>query len=287
MTWSDFDPSAVLLALRDVINMKIFVLGDRDVTPVTLLYLVGLYLLTTQVSRALQVAIARASGFRGVNIDESSLAVGQRFVHYLTLTVGVIVALASLGIDLGALVTAGAVFAVGIGLAMQNLAQNFVSGMILLMEGSIKPTDIVEVEGRVVQVKQMGMRATIARTRDGEHLIIPNNNLVQATVKNLTHEDRNVRISVLVGCGVRVGHDQGGAGAHGNGPKRAVAGAAPRAHPDLEVVRGFLGGLGDQRVGQRPVAFAPDAHGVGACGVGCTCGQRHHHRVSAGGCARR
>jgi len=86
-------------------------------------------------------------------------------------------------------------FPVGLGFAMQNIAQNFVSGLILLVERAIKPGDIVEVEGRVVRVLKMGIRTTIARTRDDEEIIIPNASLVQSSVKNYTLEDSYFRIS--------------------------------------------------------------------------------------------
>ncbi|NQW04924.1 MAG: mechanosensitive ion channel [Acidobacteria bacterium] len=57
---------------------------------------------------------------------------------------------------------------------MQSIAQNFVAGIILLAERSIKPGDILKVEGRVVRVLEMGIRASIARSRDGEDLVISN-----------------------------------------------------------------------------------------------------------------
>jgi small-conductance mechanosensitive channel len=91
------------------------------------------------------------------------------------------------------------VFAVGLGFAMQNLAQNFVSGVILLLERSIKPGDILEVESRVVRVQETGIRSTLVRTRDEEEMIVPNSTLVQATVKNFTLKDALYRVRVLVG----------------------------------------------------------------------------------------
>jgi small-conductance mechanosensitive channel len=108
-------------------------------------------------------------------------------------------ALQTAGVRLGALFAAGAVFAVGLGFAMQNLAQNFVSGVILLLERSIKPGDILEVEGQVVRVRETGIRSTLVRTRDEEEMIVPNATLVQATVKNYTLRDALYRLRVVVG----------------------------------------------------------------------------------------
>ncbi len=82
---------------------------------------------------------------------------------------------------------------------MQNIAQNFVSGLILLVERTIKPGDVLEVEGTVVRVVQLGIRATLARTREDEELIIPNATLVQSTVKNFTLRDPLFRVRAAVG----------------------------------------------------------------------------------------
>ena len=97
------------------------------------------------------------------------------------------------------MLAAGAVFAVGIGLALQDVAQNFISGAILIIDRSIRPGDVVELDGRVATVESMGLRATIVRTRDDERMIVPNRLLVQSVVKNLTLSDKAYRLRVGVG----------------------------------------------------------------------------------------
>ncbi|MET0790527.1 MAG: mechanosensitive ion channel domain-containing protein, partial [Polyangiaceae bacterium] len=76
---------------------------------------------------------------------------------------------------------------------------NFVSGVILLFERTIKPGDVIEVGGQIVKVHQMSIRATIVRTLDEEDVIVPNSSLVQSNVKNFTLEDNIYRVRVLVG----------------------------------------------------------------------------------------
>jgi len=105
----------------------------------------------------------------------------------------------TIGISLATVFAAGAVAAVAIGFALQNILQNFVSGIILLTERSIRETDILEVEGMTVRIVRMGARATVARTREEEELIIPNSILVQSTVKNLTLSDPEFRVRCRVG----------------------------------------------------------------------------------------
>lgn len=113
--------------------------------------------------------------------------------------VSVVAALQVAGVDIGTLLAASAVVAVGIGIAMQKVAENFVSGVILLAERSIREGDIVEFDGRVARVRTMGIRATVAVTLDEEELIVPNSLLAQAAVKNLTLTEAIYRLRVGVG----------------------------------------------------------------------------------------
>jgi small-conductance mechanosensitive channel len=82
---------------------------------------------------------------------------------------------------------------------MQNISQNFVSGVILLVERSIKPGDIIEVDNMVVKVERIGIRSTLVKTRNEEELIVPNSLLVQTIVKNYTLTDSSFLISTTVG----------------------------------------------------------------------------------------
>lgn len=170
-------------------------------TPITLTT-VGVFLLillaTWWLSRVAQRGTRRALG-RRPDADPATIAVSARLVHYAVLIIGLGIGLQTIGINLGALFAAGAFFAIALGFAMQNVAQNFVAGVILLTERTIKPGDVLQVEGSVVKVTHMGMRATVARSRDEEDLIIPNSLLVQNTVTNYTLRDSFFRVRATVG----------------------------------------------------------------------------------------
>lgn len=180
------------------INAPIITFGGTDVTLV-MIFVVGVMIVVTWwVSHILQRAVERAFRARGV-YDVGTVAVSKRLLHYTVMAIGLAIAIQQIGINLSALFAAGALFAVGLGFAMQNIAQNFVSGLILLVERPIKPGDVVEVEDRVVRVLKMGIRTTVARTRDEEAIIIPNSSLVQTPVKNFTLGDSIYRIRANVG----------------------------------------------------------------------------------------
>lgn len=181
----------------ELLDRTFFMVGGTRVTPALLAALLGVAAGTLLGSWFLQRLIGR--GLRALGVREGSVGVACRLVHYLALAAGLAVALDALGISLSTLFAAGAIFAIGIGFAMQNIAQNFVSGVILLLERTIKPGDVLEVEGRFVRVQDMGIRATIARTLDEEEIIIPNATIVQSTVKNYTLQSSIYRLRASVG----------------------------------------------------------------------------------------
>ncbi len=184
--------------VHGVLNFVLFTVGGTPVTLTTVFVAGALIILTWWVSNLLQRAVDRGFRARGVT-DVGTMQITKRLLHYGVMAIGLSIAITQVGIDLTALFAAGALFAVGIGFAMQNIAQNFVGGLILLVERAIKPGDILEVEGRVVRVLKMGIRTTIARTRDEEEIIIPNATLVQSTVKNYTLDDPTYRVRADVG----------------------------------------------------------------------------------------
>lgn len=170
-------------------------------TPVDVGNVVGFAIVivaTFLVSRFAQLLLAKAMHRRGMK-DVGTVGTAQRLVHYVLVVIGFGVAIETLGFDLTALFAAGAVVAVGLGFAMQSILQNFVSGFILLIERSVKPGDTIEVDGYIVKVVEMGIRATIVRNWDDEEIIIPNSTLVQSNVKNYTLRDDLHRLRSKVG----------------------------------------------------------------------------------------
>jgi len=175
-----------------------FDLGAARIDVGGLLAGAAVVLVTLWVSRVVERSAERALRLTRVT-DPATIAVFGRIAHYLVLVVGFGVAIEAVGINLTALFAAGAVMAVAIGFAAQNVLQNFFSGIILLSEGVIKPNDVLEVEGQVVRVTRMGIRSTVVRTRDEEELILPNTLLAQSSVKNYTLQDSLYRLRTNVG----------------------------------------------------------------------------------------
>lgn len=184
--------------LGSALDYHMFMIAGTPITVATIITFTLIVVATLVISGLVQRALIRLFRGRGLQ-DEGSVGVARRLTHYLVLAVGLGVGLQTIGINLAALFAAGAVLAVGLGFAMQNLAQNFVAGVILLLERSIKPGDVLQVEGKFVRVTRMALRATHARTLDDEEIIVPNSAIVQSTVTNYTLRDSFYRIRCPVG----------------------------------------------------------------------------------------
>lgn len=186
-----------MLTFKDVLEYRLFSIGGTPIDLSTLLVALVITLIGFWMARTSERMLVRFLSTR--NIPPGSAGVTGRLTHHVILTVSIAVAVHTLGINLTALFTAGAVLAIAIGFAMQNIAQNFVSGIILLFERTVKPGDVIEVEGHFAKVERVGLRATVARTWDSEEYIVPNSILVTTTFKNFTLTDELYRLRAAVG----------------------------------------------------------------------------------------
>ncbi|MDH3690234.1 MAG: mechanosensitive ion channel [Gammaproteobacteria bacterium] len=160
----------------------------------------ALILLTTfWIARALRGAIGRRVKARDPE-DANTNRVYGRSIQVVVLLVGVSTAVHTLGINLTHLFTAGGLLAVAAAFAMKNLAENLVGGLILRLENTIKPGDVLRIQGdEIVKVKRIGFRITTVRSKSEGDLVIPNAELVQNPISNYTYNDELCRIDTTVG----------------------------------------------------------------------------------------
>ena len=130
---------------------------------------------------------------RGVGISIN------RLIQYAFVVVGVAMAFSTLGIGMQNLTVIIGALGIGIGFGLQNIVNNFASGLILLFERSIKVGDVVQINGEWGLIKNLGLRATVVETYDHSELIVPNSDLVSSQVTNWTLTDRQVRLIVPIG----------------------------------------------------------------------------------------
>ena len=143
-------------------------------------FLFNRFLVNSGLDRSLQYAIAQ-------------------IVSNVVLVVGIFIVLENTGIHLGALTVFAGAVGVGIGFGLQNIASNFISGLVILAERPITIGDRVEVAGVAGQVQQIRARSTVIRTNDNITMIVPNTKFIDSPVTNWTYGDPRVRFRIPVG----------------------------------------------------------------------------------------
>jgi small-conductance mechanosensitive channel len=126
-------------------------------------------------------------------------------VRFSLISVGIFLAVSAVGMPLNQLTIIISAFSVGIGFGLQNVVNNFVSGIVLLFERPVQIGDAVEVNNLIGSVKSMGIRSSNIRTFDGAEVIVPNANLISNEVINWTLSDKKRRIEIF--SGVAYGSD--------------------------------------------------------------------------------
>lgn len=196
-----------LARLKGYLEVQLFTIGVTQITLWTVIYLCILLALLFYLSGKLRNWIVEEL------LTRTRMEVGARqatgsIIRYFIITVGFVIILQTAGIDLTALnVLAGAV-GIGLGFGMQNIVNNFISGLIILFERPIKVGDRIvvgDVEGDVVHI---GGRSTTVVTNDNITIIVPNSKFITENIVNWSHGDPKVRfripISVAYGSDVKL-----------------------------------------------------------------------------------
>ena len=182
----------------ETINRPFLTLGNFELTLWSLFYLLVLLFLLFYVTAKLRKwlvykALAKSNIELGVRI-----AVGT-ILRYVVVLIGLFVILQTLGIDLSSVTILAGALGVGIGFGLQNVTNNFVSGLIILFERPIKVGDRIEVADITGDVTKISMRATTITTNDNISIIVPNSEFISSSVINWSHTDRDIRLNIPVG----------------------------------------------------------------------------------------
>jgi small-conductance mechanosensitive channel len=129
------------------------------------------------------------------NKKYSIVSLLKYFIYFL----GVVISLQIIGFDTTIFVAGSTALLVGLGLGIQNLFSDYISGIIILFDSSIKVEDVLDVEGLVCQVKEINLRTTKVVTRDDKYILLPNTDLTRKQVINWTHQKVDSRFEVSVG----------------------------------------------------------------------------------------
>ncbi|GGD14750.1 mechanosensitive ion channel family protein [Pontibacillus salipaludis] len=177
---------------------NLLTIGEVEVTLFLILIAVLIITLASRLSRILNNYILPFF-YERHQLDKGLQFTMERIIHYVIMVIAVFVSLTTVGIDLSALTVFAGVLGVGIGFGMQNIASNFISGLILLFERPIKVGDRVIIDEVIGDVVRISMRATVVRTLENEHIIIPNSYFLEEKVINRSFSDPRLRLTLPIG----------------------------------------------------------------------------------------
>lgn len=182
----------------DAFSAPLFHVGDSAFTFWTLIYIIAASLFLIFAAQAINKIVAHRL------LSKSRIELGVRvavgsIIRYLLLVVGFVIILQTAGINLNSITILLGALGVGIGFGLQNITNNFVSGLIILFERPIKVGDRIEVANVAGDVVDISMRATTIITNDNISIIVPNSQFISETVINWSHTDRSVRFNFPVG----------------------------------------------------------------------------------------
>lgn len=180
----------------DWLDFSLIKTSQYHLTLGQLLTAIAVVVVTFYVSKLARDNIIRFTQ-RQSKVSMSQIYALTRFAHYLLLFIGFVLALSILGIDTGKIALVASALGVGVGLGLQEIVKNFVSGIVILVEKSLKVGDFIELESSAFGiVKEINFRSTVIRTNDNVDILIPNAELVTNRVINWTLDERVARVRI-------------------------------------------------------------------------------------------
>jgi len=190
--------SKLIQGFKNVWGYKIWVIDNnpvtvRKLTVALLILIIGLF-----VAKYLLRSISRRILSRA-QIKETTASAIEKFLSYSAYLLILLFALRIVNIPLAAFAFLGGAIAIGVGFGAQNLINNFISGFIIMWERPISIGDLIELDGMVGKVEEIGARCTRVRTGENIHLLVPNSSFLEKNITNWTLSDQKIRAHVTVG----------------------------------------------------------------------------------------
>ncbi|MCB0523095.1 MAG: mechanosensitive ion channel [Lewinellaceae bacterium] len=183
--------------MNEILNFELIHFKDTIITVGNILAVVLVLLITQGIIKLLGTMLRRTMRKRLMPDGRQSSLL--QLLAYIFWTFGIIIALQSLGLDITFIMASSAALLVGIGLGLQNVFKDFISGIIILLDGTVKSGDVVQVGGWVVKVQEVSLRSSTVMTREDNVVIIPNHKFIEENVINWTFNEKPSRFIIDVG----------------------------------------------------------------------------------------
>jgi small-conductance mechanosensitive channel len=173
-------------------------IGNLSLSPMLVLLAFLVLYLSSFISWILR-GVLESEVFPRMQVERGAGQSITKLMHYFLILFGFLIGLSVIGIDLKSFAVMGGALGIGIGFGLQNIVNNFLSGLILLFERPVRVGDRIDAGGQLGIVKKIGLRSTVVETLDQAELIIPNSQLVSEKVTNWTHSGTVARLKIPVG----------------------------------------------------------------------------------------
>lgn len=181
------------------LEYELFSIGQFTLNTYQIVSAVVVFVVAWLVVRSAKRALTRLSPMRA-HFSRSQAYTLSRLVGYVVYTIAILVALSILGLSFEKMALVAGALSVGIGFGLQNIVNNFVSGIIILFEQSLRVGDFIELEsGLIGEVREIKIRSTMIRTLGNEDILVPNSQFISSQVNNWTLDDDYRRMSVSFG----------------------------------------------------------------------------------------
>ena len=189
--------TGLLPELNAALDEVSFAAGGKKITLLSVIHALISLLLTLFIALAVSIVIENRV-MRAQSLDTGMRVFAGKLVRALAFVLAILIALPLMGIDITVLSVFGGALGVGLGLGLQKIASNYVSGFIILLDRSIRIGDMVTIDQRQGVVSQLNTRYTVVRSLDGTEAIIPNESLITGTVINHSLSDKRVLLRLPI-----------------------------------------------------------------------------------------
>ena len=174
-----------------------FAIGKQKISLLLIMHAVFWSVFTLFVALAMSRIIEKRL-MSATSLDMSMRVFSGKIIRALAVVLAILIALPLVGIDITVLSVFGGALGVGLGLGMQKIASNYVSGLVILLDRSIRPGDLVTIGDRQGVVADIKARYTVLRGLDGTEAIIPNDSVITNTVLNHSYSDTKIAVKTPV-----------------------------------------------------------------------------------------
>lgn len=184
----------VSLTFKDFLEYELFSLGKYTLSVYEIFAALIIIIFGIFISKMVRRFVYKSERF-----DVGKKFAFTQIFQYIIIIITFFLVMKSLGVNISPLLVGSGALLVGIGLGLQNLILDFISGVIILLDRSIKVGDVVDIEGTIGKVEEIKMRTTTILTRDSKSMIFPNSVLTKEKLINFSHNFNLVRFNVDVG----------------------------------------------------------------------------------------